>query len=70
MNEVSSKISTRQRIIDPAVALFQTLGYARSTTQAIAAKAGVAEVTLFRHFGGKQKNFHAAAQKIGGGINF
>ena len=30
-------------------------------------KAGVAEVTLFRHFGDKQKLFYTVAQQIGGG---
>lgn len=57
----------RQRILEAATESFQTLGYARTTTQAIAAKAGVAEVTLFRHFGDKQKLFQAIVQQIGGG---
>lgn len=64
------KKKARQRILDAAAASFQTLGYARTTTQAIADKAGVAEVTLFRHFGDKQKLFQAVARQIGGGVNF
>ncbi|MFZ5822576.1 MAG: TetR/AcrR family transcriptional regulator [Chloroflexota bacterium] len=60
----------RQRILEAAAESFQTLGYARTTTQAIADKAGVAEVTLFRHFGDKQKLFQAVFQQIGGGVNF
>jgi len=59
--------SARRRILEAAVASFQTFGYARSTTQMIAANAGVAEVTLFRHFGDKQTLFRAAVQQIGGG---
>jgi AcrR family transcriptional regulator len=62
-----SKKNARQRILEAAAASFQSLGYARTTTQAIANQAGVAEVTLFRHFGDKQKLFLAVAQKIGGG---
>ena len=30
----------------------------------------MAEVTLFRHFGDKQKLFQAVVQQIGGGVNF
>ena len=65
-----TKKKARQRILEAAAESFQTLGYARTTTQAIASKAGVAEVTLFRHFGDKQKLFQAVAPKIGGGVNF
>ena len=66
-NNSSPKKKARQRILEAAAESFQTLGYARSTTQAIATQAGVAEVTLFRHFGDKQKLFLAVAQQIGGG---
>jgi AcrR family transcriptional regulator len=62
-----TKKKARQRILEAAAESFQTLGYARTTTQAIASKAGVAEVTLFRHFGDKQNLFLAVAQQIGGG---
>ncbi len=65
----SSKKKARERILEAAAESFQSLGYARTTTQAIATKAGVAEVTLFRHFGDKQKLFQAAVQQIGGGPN-
>ncbi len=64
------KKKARQRILEAAAESFQTLGYARTTTQAIAAKAGVAEVTLFRQFGDKQKLFQEAIEQIGGGVNF
>ena len=62
-----TKKKARQRILEAAAQSFQTLGYARTTTQSIATKAGVAEVTLFRHFGDKQNLFLAVAQQIGGG---
>ncbi|MCB8929116.1 MAG: TetR/AcrR family transcriptional regulator [Ardenticatenaceae bacterium] len=64
-----AKENARQRILEAAAESFQTLGYARTTTQAIAAKAGVAEVTLFRHFGDKQTLFRSALPQIGGGPN-
>ena len=64
------KKKARQRILDAAAESFQSLGYARTTTQAIAAKAGVAEVTLFRQFGDKQTLFKSVIQQIGGGVNF
>ncbi len=64
------KKKARQRILDAAAESFQSLGYARTTTQGIADKAGVAEVTLFRHFGDKQTLFQAVLPKIGGGVNF
>jgi len=60
----------RQRILESAADSFRTLGYARTTTKQIAMNAGVAEVTLFRHFGDKQKLFQAVAPNIGGGVNF
>jgi AcrR family transcriptional regulator len=39
--------------------VFSEQGYARATTRALAAAAGINEVTLFRHFGSK-KNLFAA----------
>jgi AcrR family transcriptional regulator len=50
---------TRQRILEAAARVFAQEGYARATTRALAAAAGVNEVTLFRHFGSK-KNLFAA----------
>ena len=71
-NDVSAhKKQARQRILEAAAHSFQTLGYARTTTQVIAAQANVAEVTIFRHFGNKQKLFQAVVQQISGaaGLN-
>jgi AcrR family transcriptional regulator len=45
---------TAQRIIQAAARVFSEQGYAGATTRAIAAEAGVNEVTLFRHFGSKK----------------
>jgi AcrR family transcriptional regulator len=51
----SGSDTTRQRIIDAALQLFGQIGYARTTTRAIAVAAEVNEVTLFRHFGSKKQ---------------
>lgn len=56
--------ATRQRIIEAAMDLFTTQGYARTTTRAIAFAAGVNEVTLFRHFGSKKNLFMAGVQSF------
>jgi len=45
---------TRQRILQAAAQVFSEKGYTAATTRAIAAAAGVNEVTLFRHFGNKK----------------
>jgi AcrR family transcriptional regulator len=45
---------TAQRVIQAAARVFSQQGYAGATTRAIAAEAGVNEVTLFRHFGSKK----------------
>nr|ABL59933.1 TetR/AcrR family transcription regulator [uncultured bacterium] len=45
---------TAQRIIQAAARVFSQQGFAGATTRAIAAEAGINEVTLFRHFGSKK----------------
>ena len=58
---------TRTHILEAALDLFSTHGYAGVGTKAIAAAAGVNEVTLFRCFGSKRQLyvevFHAYAVK-------
>ncbi|BAY14637.1 TetR family transcriptional regulator protein [Nostoc sp. HK-01] len=49
----SQSISARQRLIQAALELFTAQGVSSTTTRQIAEKAGVNEVTLFRHFGNK-----------------
>ena len=51
--------TARERILRAAEALFAERGYARTTTRAIAERAQVNEVTLFRHFGSKQQLLRA-----------
>lgn len=45
--------ATANRILDAATELFAERGYAASTTREIAQRAGVNEVTVFRHFENK-----------------
>ena len=54
---------TRQRILDAALQLFSERGYDGTATRAIAALAGVNEVTLFRHFGSKKGLFQAMLRR-------
>ncbi|MBE9033437.1 TetR family transcriptional regulator [filamentous cyanobacterium LEGE 11480] len=49
----SKKKSTKARLIDAALELFIDRGITDTTTKAIAERAEVNEVTLFRHFGNK-----------------
>ncbi len=65
--------STRQRIIAAALRLFGEQGYSRTSTRAIAAEAGVNEVTLFRHFGSKKNLLMACVDAFNEGgfaVNF
>lgn len=48
---------TRTRILEAALYLFSQNGYLGATTREIAGRAGVAEITLFRHFPTKEKLF-------------
>ncbi len=52
-----SKVSKRDSIINAALELFSANGYTDTTTKLIADKAGVNEVTIFRHFGNKDSLF-------------
>jgi AcrR family transcriptional regulator len=54
---------TRERILKATAKLIIEQGYARTSTRAIAAEAGVNEVTLFRHFGSKENLFHEMVEK-------
>jgi AcrR family transcriptional regulator len=50
---------TRQRIVEAAVELHETLGPARTTLSAIAERAGVQRLTLYRHFPDDEAVFRA-----------
>lgn len=55
--------TTKDKIIEAAVELISEKGYKGATTKEIAERAGVNEVTLFRHFGNKKGIVEAAIQK-------
>jgi AcrR family transcriptional regulator len=59
----SSSSDTRQRLLEAARQVFGEMGYARATTRALAAAAGVTELTLFRHFGSKENLFAAVLEE-------
>jgi AcrR family transcriptional regulator len=45
---------TRERVLDAAGALFRERGYERATIAAVAAAAGVADETVYGHFGNER----------------
>lgn len=55
---------TGQLILDAAGELIATHGYAATTTRAIAERAGVNEVTLFRRFGNKAGVLRALGERM------
>lgn len=55
---------TRARLLRAGLALLAERGYRGATTREIARRAGVNEVTLFRHFGGKDALLRAALQRL------
>ncbi|HEX5632048.1 MAG TPA: helix-turn-helix domain-containing protein [Gemmatimonadales bacterium] len=52
---------TRQRIVEAMVALHRELGPARTTISAIAERAGVERLTVYRHFDGESAMFEACS---------
>ena len=50
-----NKQAIRKRIVKAALTLFQTKGFATTTTKAIARKAGIAEGTVFNYFRTKEE---------------
>jgi AcrR family transcriptional regulator len=57
------KLSSREKIVQAALALFSAQGITITTTKQIAEQAGVNEVTLFRQFGSKQGLLLAVLQE-------
>lgn len=56
-------LSTSEKILKSASVLFSQKGYDAVTTKAIARKAGVSEMTLFRHFENKLNLFEKAFEE-------
>lgn len=57
MNKKDMKESTEEKILEAALSLISKEGYLGATTREIAHKASVTEITLFRHFGSKERLF-------------
>src|SRR5919112_699113 len=52
---------TRQRIVEAMVALHREVGPGRTTISAIAERAGVERLTVYRHFGDETAMFQACS---------
>lgn len=57
-------LDTRERILQAAIELVREKGFKGATTREIAKKAGVNEITLFRHFNNKEGIVKAAFEKV------
>src|SRR4030066_1129774 len=55
MKEINS--DTSQKLLAATLKMISLKGYLGATTKEIAGEAGVTEVTLFRHFGSKERLF-------------
>jgi AcrR family transcriptional regulator len=60
LNSSDPVMDIHERILDAAMRVFAETGVRGATTRRIAAEAGVNEVTVFRHFGSKEKLISAA----------
>jgi AcrR family transcriptional regulator len=54
---------TRERIVDAAMALHEELGPAETTISAVAERAGVQRLTVYRHFPSEREMFGACSSK-------
>lgn len=54
--------ATKEKILSATIALVSEKGYLGATTREIARKAGVTELTLFRHFGSKENLFELCVE--------
>jgi len=59
-----AKIPTRDRLLQAARRVFERDGLEGATTRAIAAEAEVCEITLFRHFGTKDRLLAEVVDKV------
>jgi len=57
MKRKRDKAKTKEVLLESALQLISEKGYLGATTREIAEKAGVSEITLFRHFGSKERLF-------------
>ena len=62
---LEEQAKTRQRIVEAAVELHQTVGGRQATISAIAARAGVERLTVYRHFPDERSLFTACTTHYG-----
>jgi AcrR family transcriptional regulator len=62
--KMSEQKGTSERILESFIELFRDYGYKGATTRAVAERAGVNEVTIFRQFGNKKGLMDAALQTV------
>jgi AcrR family transcriptional regulator len=55
--------ATRERLLRAALDLYTTTGFLGTTTPALAARAGVAEGTIYRHFSSKEQLLNEAHRR-------
>jgi AcrR family transcriptional regulator len=55
---------TRRRIVDATVALHKEIGPAQTSISAIARRAGVERLTVYRHFPDEREIFHACSTRF------
>ncbi len=55
---------TRRRIVDATVALHEEVGPAKTSISAIARRAGVERLTVYRHFPDEREIFHACSARF------
>ncbi len=60
--------ATRERIVAAAVELFATRGYGEVAVSDVAAQAGTAKGSLYRHFESKEALFAAAVESVVAGV--
>ena len=54
---------TRQRILDAAGPCFAARGYARTTVEEVASRAGVSKALVYHHFGSKERILDAVIER-------
>ncbi|MEW6162245.1 MAG: TetR/AcrR family transcriptional regulator [Nitrospirota bacterium] len=57
------KPNTEEKLLEATLRLISEKGYLGATTREIAQEAGVTELTLFRHFGSKEKLFEEVLKR-------
>jgi AcrR family transcriptional regulator len=62
-------MNMRELLLQAAAAVYAQVGYRGATTRRIALRAGVNEITLFRHFGSKDALLREAIARVGNRLN-